>query len=312
MDHILVTGSSGMIGTGLCKRLSQSGYTVTGIDRTENRWSESVQERTLIADLRQMDLAETVPNSVDVIVHLAANARVHELVETPERALQNYTSTFEVLNYARETGTHIIFGSSREVYGNQLGSVLEESEVSLERSASPYSASKIGEESMVRAFANCYDLSATVLRFSNVYGRFDASNRVVPLFLTYAKRGLPLTVFGSDKFLDFTYLTDCIDGILAAIEHRRKARGETFNIASGKASTLVELAEIVVDALDSDSSIVVEPPRTGEVTQFVADLKKARRYLDYVPNFDLDTGIEKTIGWYEDRNLYDEILANDG
>lgn len=308
MKHIVVTGSSGTIGTELCIRLLDKGYKMTGIDRVRNRWSEQVQERTTIVDLRNANLADHIPDSVDVIVHLAANARVHELVEAPGQAVENYVSTFEVLNYAREVDADIIFGSSREVYGNQQQTIFQEDDVPLERVPSPYTASKIGEESMIRAFSNCYGISSTILRFSNVYGRYDVSNRVVPLFISRANRDLPLTVFGSEKILDFTYLSDCIDGILATIKRSNKAQGETFNIASGNATTLVELAQTVVNILDSQSSISIESTRTGEVTQFVANINKARQLLNYDPSVDLHSGIERTIDWYDDKNLYNEIL----
>lgn len=84
VDDVLVTGSSGTIGTSLALRLQDDGYTVTGIDKRENRWSSEVEEITLRHDLTRGNLDDLLSSNLDYVVHLAANARVYELVKQPE------------------------------------------------------------------------------------------------------------------------------------------------------------------------------------------------------------------------------------
>jgi UDP-glucose 4-epimerase len=293
-------------------QLLNRGHNVTGIDCVENQWSETVNENTITVDLREDNWESELPPDIDLIVHLAANARVYKLIENPGQARDNFITTFNILEFARNAGANVIFGSSREVYGNREKIIHDETETYVDECESPYTASKVGGEALVKSYGNCYDIQTTILRFSNVYGRYDMSDRVVPLFIAQAAHGQTLTVFGANKILDFTYIDDCVDGIITSIENFHKVSDETFNIASGEGSSLVEVAEIICETLDSDSSIEISSSRPGEVTRYIADTSKANRMVGYSANYDLQAGIEETIQWYEERDLYEAILeAND-
>jgi len=309
-NSVLVTGASGMIGTALIERLHDRGYDVTGVDVEPNRWSDAVEDRTVRADLLDDAVGEALPSDVDVLVHLAANARVHRLVENPRRARDNFEMTFNVLEYARQVGvSRVVFGSSREVYGNKGKIVYSEEDTYVDECESPYTASKVGGEAMLKAYEQCYDIEASILRFSNVYGRFDVSDRVLPLFIAQAHDGQDLTVYGDDKVLDFTYLDDCVDGIVRVIEKFHKAKGTTFNIASGEGTSLIELAEEITRRVDTDVDIHVEPNRTGEVGRYVADISKANKVLNYDPAYSFDEGLDATVDWYiRNAEFFEEIL----
>jgi UDP-glucose 4-epimerase len=308
-NSVLVTGASGMIGTALIERLHDRGYDVTGVDVEPNRWSDAVEDRTVRADLLDDAVGEALPSDVDVLVHLAANARVHRLVENPRRARDNFEMTFNVLEYARQVGvSRVVFGSSREVYGNKGKIVYSEEDTYVDECESPYTASKVGGEAMLKAYEQCYDIEASILRFSNVYGRFDVSDRVLPLFIAQAHDGQDLTVYGDDKVLDFTYIDDCVDGIVRVIEKFHKAKGTTFNIASGEGTSLIELAEEITRRVDTDVDIHVEPNRTGEVGRYVADISKANKVLNYDPAYSFDEGLDATVDWYtRNAQFFDEI-----
>jgi len=141
-------------------------------------------------------------------------------------------------------------------------------------------------------------MDTSILRFSNVYGRYDVSDRVVPLFIAQAQTGENLTVYGEDKILDFTYIDDCVRGVKQVISDFRKISGTTFNIASGEGSSLVELANLIIKKTGDNVSVNIEPNRTGEVGRYVADISKAKKLLDYEPEYDFDRGIEETVDWY--------------
>jgi UDP-glucose 4-epimerase len=298
ISSVLVTGISGTVGTALAESLINNGYDVTGVDLVENRWSDRVDERTIVTDLRFEENLGELPESIDLVVHFAANARVHKLVEDPSKAKENFDTTYNLLEYARDIGADIVFSSSREVYGNNGKIIYDETDTYVDECESPYTASKIGGEALVKSYGKCYDMETAILRFSNVYGKYDVSDRVVPLFIAQAQAGEDLTVFGEDKILDFTYVDDCVNGVTRVVENFQKVSGTTFNIASGEGSSLVELAELIVEKTGSDVSVEIEPNRTGEVSRYVADISKAEKLLGYKPEYDFEQGIEETIDWY--------------
>lgn len=310
MIKILVTGSSGTIGTGLAERLLDAGHEVVGVDIEPNPWSEAVNDRTIVTDLTDEQNVDTLPTDVDIVVHFAANARVHHLVKHPVGARENFDMTFNMLEYTRKTDvSKFIFSSSREVYGNKGKTIYTEEDTFADECESPYTASKVAGEALLDSYEQCYDIQSCILRFSNVYGKYDASDRVVPLFIAQANRGRDLTVYGQDKVLDFTHVDDCIDGVVKMINNFHKVSGMTLNIASGEGTSLVELAETISDAVSPDVSVTIEPNRTGEVSRFVSDITRAEKILGYNPDYDFNDGIEAAIDWYSERqHLFDTIL----
>ena len=115
---ILLTGSSGTIGTRLTEKLLPY-HKLIGVDIRENKWKPENNRTTLLVDLRDPDQVETLPRDVDLVIHFAANARVYDLVKEPRLALDNMIINFNVAEFSRTTkGKKIIFASSREVYGN--------------------------------------------------------------------------------------------------------------------------------------------------------------------------------------------------
>jgi len=309
MLRVLITGSSGQIGTNLALRLLADGHAVFGVDKRVNTWTNAFPY--LIQDLSApyrdfVGGIGSVPYPpCDIVVHLAANAKVHELVEVPHRAIENILLTFNVLEYCRANHVPIIFSSSREVYGDIHRYITEEAQADFSFTESPYSASKISGEALIYSYARCYGLQYLVFRFSNVYGRYDSDiermERVIPLFIRRISQGKPVTVYGSEKVLDFTYVDDCVDGIVRGIERLLGGSviNETVNLAYGQGNTLVRMAQLVGQALDVVPEIKVEPAkRTGEVTHYIADLSKAVELLEYRPQTALDQGIAKAVEWW--------------
>ncbi len=298
---ILVTGSSGTIGTRLCERLLDEGREVLGMDWEKNKWQKRVQDITQIIDMRD---GKTVMNAdvdgVDMIVHLAANARVYELVEHPDRARDNFLTLLNTLELARQRGIKkFIFASSRESYGNISNTgMYTEDMVRVENCESPYTASKVGGEALVESYKRCYGIDCIIFRFSNVYGMYDDSVRVVPLFIRLARKNEPLTVFGKDKCLDFTYIDDTVSGIIASIDKWDEVKNDTYNLAYGEGTTILKLAEDVIRLTGSTSKIVMGKPRTGEVIRYVADVTKAKKAFGYDPKVPFDEGVKKAVEWY--------------
>ncbi|NTW02094.1 MAG: NAD-dependent epimerase/dehydratase family protein [Oscillochloris sp.] len=310
--RVLITGSSGQIGTNLALRLLAEGHSVFGVDRRVNPWTNAFP--TLLQDLAAPHRefcggigGAPYPPS-DVVVHLAANAKVHELVEQPYRALENINLSFNVLEYCRTNGLPVIFSSSREVYGDIHRYITDEGSADFSFTESPYSASKIAGEALIYSYARCYGVPYLVFRFSNVYGRYDTDiermERVIPLFISRIAYGEPVTVFGREKVLDFTYVDDCVDGIVRGIQ--RLVMGtvvnRTINLAYGEGNSLVRMAELIGEALEITPKIIVEPAkRLGEVSYYVADISLARELLGFAPQVSLSEGIRRAVAWRRSR-----------
>jgi len=217
--------------------------------------------------------------------------------------------TFNVLEYARLRNVPIVFSSSREVYGDvHRFEEYGEQVADFAYAESTYSASKISGEAFVYSYARCYGLPYLVFRFSNVYGRFDNDLhrmvRVIPLFIHSMLRGEPITIYGgNDKTLDFTYVDDCIDGIVAGIEAlgERRVVNQTINLAYGQGNTLVRCAELIAGELGTAPDMTLAPSLLGEVTHYVADLSKARELLGYTPKVSLDDGIARAVAWFREH-----------
>ena len=310
--RVLITGSSGQIGTNLALRLLRDGHEVFGVDKRQNTWTRDF-------DTLLQDLAGHYPSfpggiggveypEVDLVVHMAAHAKVHQLVRQPHRALENAIMTFNVLEYCRGIGLPLVFSSTREVYGDvhRFGEYPEEA-ADFAYTESPYSASKITSEAFIYSYARCYGLNYLVFRFSNVYGRFDIDlqrmDRVLPLFMHQLSRGEPITIYGGhDKVLDFTYIDDCVEGIARGIEALGAGTvvNQTLNLAFGEGNTLVRAAELIAAELGVEPEITLAPSLMGEVTRYVADVSKARELLAWRPETPLAEGIPKSVAWFRE------------
>ena len=300
--NVLITGSSGQIGTNLALALLDRGDRVLGIDNRDNSWTRRVE--TVRLDLVRT-AAKDLPHDrpFDVVVHLAANAKVFALVENPQGAMDNISMLFNVLEYCRRRQLPLVFSSSREVYGDIHRHVTHEDAADFVVAESPYSASKIAGEALVYSYAQCYELPFLVFRYSNVYGRYDNDlarlERVIPLFIERIARGEPIVVYGKEKVLDFTYVDDCIAGTVAGIDALVQGRvvGQTINLAQGQGNSLVDVVNIAALALGKKPAVTYEPSRSGEVTRYVADISKARSLLGYEPKTPLTGGLVKAIEW---------------
>ncbi len=314
--RVLITGSSGQIGTNLALRLLDEGHSIFGVDKRVNTWTDRF--RYILQDLSsnyppyEKGIGGVEYPEVDIVVHLAAHAKVHELVRQPHRAMENVTMTYNVLEYCRLAHLPIIFSSSREVYGDihryiadesLRPSTMGESTAHFAYTESPYSASKISSEAFIYSYARCYGLCYIVFRFSNVYGRYDSDisrmERVIPLFIKRIANNEPITIYGENKVLDFTYVDDCVSGIVSGIEalHDGSVENQTINLAYGSGNTLLKMAQLIGKALGKEPRITIAPALLGEVTHYVADISRARALLNYDPKVPLEEGIPRAVKW---------------
>lgn len=309
--RILITGSSGQIGTNLGLSLLADGHDVIGVDRRANQWTDrlpTVQHdlaTVVTPELATEWLNQQVGAPPAIVVHLAAHAKVHELTVNPQRSLENVIMTYNILEYCRLHRLPLILASSRETYGNLPpdNQPVSEDRADHTRAASPYAASKLASEAYVQCYARCYGLPYIIFRFSNVYGRYDNDiermERVTPLFIRKISQHEPIVIYGEHKLLDFTYVDDCVAGVRLGIDALTsgKVNAATLNLAYGQGHSLIELANLIGEAVGVEPQMSIQPTLVGEVSRYVADLSRARQLLGYEPRTPLAEGIPLAVAW---------------
>src|SRR6185437_9274915 len=124
---------------------------------------------------------------------------------------------------------------------------------------------------------------------------------VLPLWMHQLSRDEPITIFGGEsKVLDFTYVDDCVDGIVRGVYALAAGENETINLAYGEGNTLLRAATLIADELGVESKVTLAPSLLGEVTHYVADVRKAREVLDWVPATPLEAGIPLAVRWFRE------------
>lgn len=298
MTKIFVTGAAGFLGSHLVDSLVSGGDEVIGLDNLRRGSLDYVREHlasgalTLIQDdIRNYVVLRQALEGVDLVFHLAAQSNVMGASSDPDYSFTtNVVGTYNVLKASAEAGVNrFIFSSSREVYGEPKRIPVTETDKAEPKNM--YGASKLAGESYCRAFDGTTELRCTVLRFGNLYGSRDRE-RVIPIWLERAAVGAPLTLYGGKQVLDFIHVSYAVSALLAA------SRFEGFgpiNVATGKGTSLHELARRLLEASGSTSELFIEPPRAIEVTRFVADVTRMKNDLGIMPPNDPLNRLEEMI-----------------
>ncbi|MGZ6930067.1 MAG: NAD-dependent epimerase/dehydratase family protein [Acidimicrobiia bacterium] len=299
---VLVTGGAGFIGVNLGRVLASAGARTIAFDsfvtgRVED--AEAAGYDTVVAgDIRDADALATAAVGVDAIVHLAARTGVVDSVEDPRGDAEvNVFGTLNALIAARDAGAGaFVFASS----GAPLGSVDPPGHEGLApRPLSPYGASKLAGEGLCSAFQGSYGISATALRFTNVYGPYSYhKGSVVAAFMKRIMEGEPLVIYGDgSQTRDFLYVDDLCAAVVAAI--LRRPTGGLYQLGTGVETSINTLMGLLGDVMaDANVTIRHEPERAGEIRRAFSDISRARRDLGYSPDTALADGLKVTADWF--------------
>ncbi len=313
-QRFLVTGAAGFIGSHVSEALIARGHEVTGIDNFDPFYARDVKERNLsgLQKLRgfrfvEADVArDPMPlEGIEAVIHLAAKPGVRPSLEDPASYMEaNVTATARLIDAARRVGLNrIVFGSSSSVYGNATPAPFAEDKPAVSP-ISPYAASKRAGELVAHAFAHLYPVKIICLRFFTVYGPRQRPDLAIHKFTDLIARGRPVRMHGDGSSeRDYTYITDCLDGILAALEWTARAAPgtiETVNLGGGERVRLDRLIALIAQALDQEARIERYPDQPGDVRLTDADLEHAGRVLGFKPRVGIEAGIRKFVDWYEE------------
>lgn len=298
MNAILVTGGAGFIGASLVPMLLQQGYRVRVLDNLSVGSAAALAglDVELVAgDIRDRATVDAALAGMDGVVHLAAHTAVIDSIHDPLHDYAvNVGGTLNLLLACRDQGIgRFVFASSNAPIGENTPPIDESKPA---RPLSPYGASKLAGEGYCSAFHGSYGLGTVVLRFANVYGpRSTHKGSVVAKFIKDALSSGRLTIYGDgSQTRDFIYVEDLCRAILAALAS--DVGGETFQIASGTETTVLDLAHRIQAAFpDRRIEILHEGQRAGEIIRNYSSIAKAQRVLGWSPQVPLDEGLANTV-----------------
>jgi UDP-glucose 4-epimerase len=242
-------------------------------------------------------MLEIACREVDQVYHLAALVSVPESMAAPEVCVDiNVTGTLRVLAAAEQAGAaKVVVASSAAVYGDNP--VVPKVETMPPEPRSPYAMTKLDGEFYCDLFDREHGLPTASLRFFNVFGPRQnpqsAYAAAVPLFIEKALRGEPLTIFGTGhQTRDFVYVKDIVSAI--AYAGRTECVRGVFNVGYGTSTSVLELAQQVLQCVDSKSIIKYQPPRLGDVMHSVASSAKLIE-AGWRPQYNVAEGLSQTV-----------------
>ena len=257
-------------------------------------------------DILDQELAKSLTKNVDVVVHLAANTGVGPSVKAPrDDCSTNVLGTFNYLEGARQVADcKFIFASSGAPIGEVESLPIHEKLPS--NPVSPYGASKLAGEGYCSAYFHSFGVQTVALRFGNVYGPGSIhKGSVVAKFIKNAFAGEVMEIYGNgQQTRDFIYIDDLVNAIFAAV-NCESANGEKFQIATNMESTVSEMVGVLQEVLMEeglvDTQVQHVETRTGDVMRNYSDVSKARDVLGWQPQYDLKTGLQKTVSYFNTK-----------
>jgi len=302
LAKVLVTGGAGFIGSRLVERLLNLGYDVTVVDNLSTGKKQNLREALrnidfIQGDIRDKEVLKKATRGVDYVVHLAALISVSESVRLPNLYFDvNVNGTLALLNESSKAGVEkFVFASSCAVYGNPVRIPIGEDHPL--RPLSPYAESKLAAERHCRMYSQRKALKTFILRLFNVYGpRQDHSqySGVITQFVRRVSQNQPPIIYGSgEQTRDFIYVDDVVEYVVRTLGSEAE---ETYNIGSGKQTTINELAGLVTKIMGKPDLIPLHlPPREGDIVHSLADISKAKAILGYTPQTPLGEGLKEAI-----------------
>ena len=301
--NILITGGAGFIGSHIIDQLINKNHNITVLDNLStgniNNIIHHIEKDKITfikGDIRNTKHLQKATKNIETIIHLAALISVEESKQKPTLYHQvNLTATLKLLKTAIQNKIkHIIFASSAAVYGNPIKLPIKENHPL--NPLSPYATTKIAAEYYIKTYQNLYNIKATILRIFNAYGprqKYNPYAGVITIFINNALNNKPLTIYGDgNQTRDFIYVKDVAKAFQIALESKTQG---TYNIATGKPTTINKLAQIIKQLINPNIKIIYEKPRPGDIYHSYADISKAEKELGFKAKTTLKKGLKETI-----------------
>ncbi|PIS02456.1 MAG: NAD-dependent dehydratase [Chlamydiae bacterium CG10_big_fil_rev_8_21_14_0_10_42_34] len=315
---ILITGADGFIGSHLTEQLIDRGFDVRAFTyyNSFNTWgwldhlpSQKLEKIEIISgDIRDPHAVESAMKDCGVVFHLAALIAIPHSYQSPDSYVDtNIKGTLNVLQAAKKLKTEkLLVTSSSEVYGTARYVPIDENHPY--QGQSPYSATKIAADRLAESYYRSFNLPVSIIRPFNTYGPRQSARAVIPTIISQLLTGANEIQLGNlDAKRDFNYVLDVVEGFIAIAESDHTV-GEEINIATGKSISIKDLALLLIELINSSAILKLDQQRLRPMKSEVGNLqgcnKKISRLTSWKSNFDLRTGLEETILWFqESKNI---------
>ncbi len=307
MSNILVTGGAGFIGSNLSFKLTEMGHKVFVLDNFSTGKTENLngfKGEIIDDDMMSYSILENFLENYDIeyIFHEAAIPSVKKSIDDPHRNVgNNVNSTLNLMEAVRLHGRikKVIAASSSSVYGDAVK--LPKIEIDAIDPVSPYALSKYFTEKIVLHYGQFYDIPVIALRYFNVFGpKQDAKSpysAVIVKFIEKIAGNEPIEIYGDgEQTRDFTYVSDVVNANINAM--RSNVKCDFFNIATGSRISLNDLKDKLFKLMGKKVEVKYLATRPGDIKHSLSSIDKAKKILNYKPQYTIEKGLKKTIEYF--------------
>ncbi|HEV3511605.1 MAG TPA: SDR family NAD(P)-dependent oxidoreductase [Candidatus Sulfotelmatobacter sp.] len=311
-SRVLVTGADGFIGSHLVEQVAAAGAKVRALSQYNSfnqwGWLEEINclkdIEVVSGDIRDAHFCDELTRDIDVVFHLAALIPIPYSYRAPGSFVDtNVKGTLYMCQAAQRNGAkRFIQTSTSEVYGTARYVPIDEQHPL--QPQSPYSATKIGSDSIALSFYNAFDFPLVVARPFNTYGPRQSARAVIPSIITQIAGGKSEIALGDlTTTRDFTYVEDTCRGFIAVAE-MEGGEGEVFHIGSNTEISIADLVKLISEVMGKQVSVVCDQqrlrPEKSEVLRLKCENSKLKKATSFAPSIPLRAGLERTVRWFSD------------
>ncbi len=297
--HFAVTGGAGFVGSHLVNYLIKEGHSISVIDNLSYGKKQNLAEvydqiKFYQEDIRDFEAMKKILKNVDGIFHQAALTVVQDSLKKPQEYQDvNVSGTENIFKLAKEYGLKVVFASSSSVYGHKENMPIREN--AERKPINPYGKTKLDGEYLFEKYSNL-GVSIIGLRYFNIFGKGQtlAYSGVITKFLDRIRESKPPIIFGDgSQIRDFVFVGDVVRANLTCMNN--KSSNFLINIGSGKATSILQLANMMIGFSGLSLQAIFQEPQEGDIHKSHADIDSVKKLLKWEPKTELKTWLHNTI-----------------
>lgn len=288
---VLVLGAAGFVGRNIVDGLKNSEFELISSDIID--LDSSVQH--VKVDVTDLADVKKVVEGVDVVVHLAVHSLTASFKDSLMNAKVNIMGTLNILEACRLLNVKkVIFTSASSIIGKVDYSPVDEKHPCTPKT--PYAVTKLAAEHYLRIYQEIYGLNYVIVRFFNIYGPY-LSEGLIPILYKRLTSGQPIDVYGGgNQIRDYVFIRDVVPFFYRAIKDD-SIKNVLVNMGTGKGTSVMQLIDIASKILSVKPVINDQPPRKGEIDDYVANTEVLKSVFGKVPSTSVEDGLRETFRW---------------